>query len=355
MGRGRFIIDSRWYRADLGAERPNMTTLVTGGGGFLGSAIVRRLVERGCAVAVLGRGEYPHLRSLGVKCIRGDIRGAATVHEACRGVDTVFHVAALAGVWGRRREFEQINITGTRNVLAACRASGVGKLVLTSSPSVVFGAAPLCGVDESQPYPDRYLADYPRTKAVAEREVLAANGGDLATVAIRPHLIWGPGDPHIIPRIIDRARTGRLVQVGDGTNFVDITYIDNAADAHILAADALKPGAACSGGAYFISQGEPVSLWPWIRGLLDKLGIPGSRRSLSLATAYRIGALMEFAHRGLPFLGEPRLTRFVAMQLGQSHYFDISAARRDLGYIPRVGTDEGVETLVRSLRGARGA
>lgn len=330
-----------------------MPTLVIGGGGFLGSAIVRRLVERGDAVAVLGRGEYPRLHSLGVKCIRGDVRDPDTVHEACRGVDTVFHVAALAGVWGRRRDFEQVNIGGTRNVLAACRAAGVAKLIFTSSPSVVFGSEPLCGVDESQPYPDRYLADYPRTKAVAEREVLAANGPGLATIAIRPHLIWGPDDPHLVPRIIARARAGKLVQVGDGTNLVDISHVDNAAQAHILAGDALDSESSrtrCAGKPYFVSQGQPVSLWTWINDLLRRLAIPGPARCLSLSTAYRIGALFEVVHRAMPFLGEPRLTRFVALQLGQSHHFDIRAAGRDLGYHPQVSTEEGVDQLVRHLR-----
>lgn len=327
-----------------------MKALVTGGGGFLGFRIARMLQERGDQVTVLGRRHYPHVEKAGIPAIVADIRDVDALRRAFRGIDAVFHIAAIPGIWGRRKTFWEINVLGTRHVIDACRACGVSKLVFTSSPSVVFGDQPLCGVDESQPYPDRYLAVYPETKAAAERMVVAANRQELATVSLRPHLIWGPGDPHLIPRIVERARAGRLVQVGDGENLVDITFIDNAALAHVVACDALHAEAACAGGVYFISQGKPVKLWSWINELLTDLGIPSVRRRISFTTARRVGTALEVAYRMLGINSEPRMTRFLASQLSQSHYFDISAAKRDLDYEPKVSTVDGVRRLVEDFR-----
>jgi len=329
--------------------------LITGGGGFLGSAIAHMLHTRGDEVIVLGRRRYAHHEQAGLATVQADIRDAAAVGRACGGVDVVFHTAALAAIWGPRKLFHDINVGGTRNVIDACRNAGVGRLVFTSSPSVVFGDEDLCGVDESQPYPQRFLAHYPETKAEAERLVLGANGPGLATAALRPHLIWGPGDPHLIPRVIERARQGKLMQVGDGTNLVDITYIDNAAEAHLLACDALLSvgveqsssfAAPCAGKAYFISQGEPVALWPWLGGILNAVGAPPIRRSVSYAAARWIGTVAEAVYRFMRLPGEPRMTRFLAAQLAKSHYFDISAARSDFGYVPRVSTQEGLLRLL---------
>jgi nucleoside-diphosphate-sugar epimerase len=328
-----------------------MKALVTGGGGFLGSAIVRMLHERGDEVTVLGRGVYPHVAADTKQMFQADIRLAPAIQRACEGMDVVFHVAALAGIWGKRTDFWSINVDGTRNVVDACRANGVPRLVYTSSPSVVFGKDDLCDVDESMPYPARYLALYPKTKAVAEQMVLAANSATLSTVALRPHLIFGPGDPHLLPRVIARARKGRLVQVGDGKNLVDITYIDDAANAHVKAADALSPGGRCSGRAYFISQGEPVSLWPWLNELLAAVGAPTVTRSISFRNAYRVGAVFETAYRAFRIVREPPMTRFLATQLAKSHYFDISSATGDFGYNPTISTAEGVGRLVATLGG----
>jgi 2-alkyl-3-oxoalkanoate reductase len=310
------------------------TALVTGGGGFLGRAIVDQLLARGDAVRVLGRRDYPDLAARGVECAQGDLADADAVRGACQGVDVVFHTAALPGMWGSRAAFERTNVEGTRNVLEACRAQGVGRLVHTSTPSVVSGAGlqDHAGVDESEPYPERFLAHYPRTKAQAEREVLAADGEALRTTALRPHLIFGPGDPHLVPRVIARARAGRLRIVGPGDNLVDMTYVDNAARAHLQAAAALSETGAPGGKAYFLSNGEPVQLWPWINALLERLGVPPIRKRISLRAAYRVGQVMEVLWRLLP--GEPPMTRFVAGQLATSHWFDISAARRDFGYDP---------------------
>jgi len=324
--------------------------LVTGGGGFLGRRIVGKLCDRGERVIALGRRHYPDFEVRGVETVQADVRDLPALVRAFDRVDLVFHTAALAGYWGPVRDFEQVNVDGTRNVLDACRTCGVGRLVFTSSPSVVFGTKDLCGVNESTPYPARYLAAYPRTKALAEQMVLAANGPDLATVALRPHLIFGPGDPHLIPRVIARARAGRLRRVGDGTNLVDVTYVDNAAEAHILAGDAVSPSAACAGRPYFVSQGQPVRLWPWLNDLLQAVGAPPVTRTISFSTAYRVGTFLEGVYRLLSLRGEPMMTRFLATQLAHSHYFDISAAERDLGYRPQVSTDDGVGRTVEAFR-----
>lgn len=328
-----------------------MRALVTGGGGFLGGAIVRRLVDRGDSVRSLARGDYPELRALGVETIRGDVADLGAVARAVDGCDVVFHVAAKAGIWGPRAEFHRANVEGTRAVLDACRSRGVAKLVYTSSPSVVHGGGDQEGVDESAPYPARFDSPYPETKAEAERMVLGADGDGLSTVALRPHLIWGPGDNHLVPRIIARAKAGRLRRVGDRPNRVDSTYIDDAAEAHLLAADRLGPGSIVAGRAFFLSQGEPWPLWDLVNGILNAAHLPPVTRSVSPAVARMAGAVLEVAHRALRLPGEPIMTRFLARQLSTAHWFDISAARRDLGYRPSVSIEEGLRRLERSLVG----
>jgi nucleoside-diphosphate-sugar epimerase len=282
---------------------------------------------------------------LGVECVRGDLRDAEATRAACAGMDVVFHVAGAAGVWGPWNHYYGINVLGTRNVIAGCRAHGVPRLVFTSSPSVTFDGAPQENVDETVPYARRWLCHYAHTKALAEQEVLAASGAKLATCALRPHLIWGPGDPHLVPRLIERARSGRLRRVGDGRNRVDMVFVDNAARAHLQAADVLAPGARVSGSAYFISQGEPINCWEWIDQILALAQLPPVRRGVSLATAWRVGAILETAYRVLRVRSEPPMTRFLAAQLGTSHYFNIARARRDFGYEPRVTLAEGMRRL----------
>jgi nucleoside-diphosphate-sugar epimerase len=284
------------------------------------------------------------------------------VAAACRGVDCVFHVAAMPGISMRARMYDEVNRVGTENVLAACRTAGVPRLVYTSSPSVVFAGEDQCGVDESTPYGfqwlSRHRAYYSLSKARAEEAVLAANSDELRTCALRPHLIWGPEDTHLIPRLIARAKSGRLRRVGDGTNLVDVTYVENAAEAHLLAADALaRPVAAAtsakrvaSGKAFFISQGKAVNCWDWIDEILALVDLPPVERSMSLRTAWGVGAICEAAYRVAGAKSEPPMTRFLAAQLATSHWFDISAARRDLGYKPRVSMVEGMRRLGEWLR-----
>jgi nucleoside-diphosphate-sugar epimerase len=325
--------------------------LVTGGGGFLGGAIVRRLVERGDAVNVLARGEYPALDAMGVEMFRADLADAAAVARAAEGCDAVFHVAAKAGVWGAYREYHRVNVEGTRNVVAACRSAGVARLVHTSSPSVVFDGRDMENVDESVPYPQRHEAAYPATKAEAERLALAADGPGLAVCALRPHLIWGPGDNHLVPRIVARARAGRLRRIGREPKLIDSTYIDNAADAHLLAADALSVGRA-RGRAYFISNGEPLPVWELVDRILEAAGLPSVERTVPVWAARAAGATLEGIYRAAGIEREPPMTRFVARELATAHWFNIDAARRDLGYAPRVSIDEGLVRLSAALRGA---
>ncbi len=320
-----------------------MNALVTGGGGFLGRYIVEQLRSRGDCVRVFSRHHYDALEKLGCECYRGDIRDAHAVARACADIDTVFHVAALAGYWGNPQIYHSINVGGTLNALEGCRRHGVSRLIYTSSPSVVFGSESLNGVNETQPYPRRYLAHYPETKAKAERLVLAANGDDgLLTCALRPHLIWGPRDTHIVPLIAKRAAEGKLVRIGDGRNTVDITYVEHAAHAHLLAADALLPDSPVGGRAYFIGDSEPVGLWGWIDALLEALELPPVSKSVSYRSAYNLGAAAEWIYRLLPLPGQPRITRFVANSFALSHYFDHSRARNDFGYAPTVGVSEGL-------------
>jgi nucleoside-diphosphate-sugar epimerase len=324
-----------------------LRALVTGGGGFLGGAIVRKLVERGDSVRSLARGDYPELRALGVETIRGDLADFDTTKMAIKGCDVVFHVAAKAGIWGPRREFERANVDGTRNVVLACRELGVPRLVYTSSPSVVHDGGDLAGVDESLPYPTHFGADYPRTKAEAERMVLGANEPNLATVALRPHLIWGPGDHHLIPRVVARARAGKLRRIGRTNPIVDSTYIDNAAEAHLLAAERLSPNSPVAGRAYFLSNGEPWPLWDLIGGILKAAGLGPVTRSVPSIVARGAGLILESAYRAFRLPGEPLMTRFLAEQLSTSHWFNIEAARRDLGYRPEVSIEEGLRRLER--------
>lgn len=319
--------------------------LVTGGTGFLGRAIVTALLERGERVRVFARRDASDLVARGVELVHGDITDREAVLQACAGCDVVYHVAAMAGIGSRWEPFYITNTLGTFHVIDGCLRHGVPRLVYTSSPSVTFDGAPQCHVNETAPYPSRWLAHYPHSKALAERAVLESHGTKLATCALRPHLIWGPGDQHLIPRLLDRARRGRLVRVGDGTNRIDTIYIDNAADAHIRAADALTTTSRVGGKAYFLSQGEPVNCWDWIDALLAIHNLPPVRRRVSYRFAWTLGAMMECWYGIVRPSTEPPMTRFLAAQLALDHHFDITAARRDLGYSPRVSTDEGMKRL----------
>ena len=337
------------------APSPRGPALVTGGTGFLGRRIVERLLAQGRPVAVAGRTPAPDLEARGIRFVRAPLEDAQAVRAACAGAETVFHVAAKVGVWGPYAEYHRANVLGTRAVIEGCRAHGVRRLVHTSTPSVVYNGRDLAGADESLPLTRRCPSPYPLTKAEAEALVLAAHAGGLRTVALRPHLLWGPGDPHLIPRLVASARAGRLLIVGSGGNRVDMVHVENAADAHLAAEAALcDPGSPAGGRAYFVTNGEPVVFWEWIHKLLAALGEPPATGRISLGAASALGALCEAAWALLRLRGDPPMTRFIASELAHDHWFDIGAARRDLGYAPRISMAEGMAELIAGRRRAPG-
>ena len=322
-----------------------MKALVTGGGGFLGKKIVEMLLARGDEVTVLGRSKYPEVEAMGAKTVQLDISKNDGLQEACTGMDVVFHVAALAGVWGDRQVYWNINVEGTRNMLAAAKAAGVKRFVQTSSPSAVWNGGDLENVTEEDcPYPEQFLTDYPETKAISEQDALAANCEEMAVTALRPRLIWGPGDPHLIPRMLDRH--SRLKIIGDGKNKAGICYVDNAAHAHILAADKLDFNAAHAGKAYFIADDDPVEIWTWLNTLMTRLGKTPITSKVPRNLAYGLGVVMEFLWRTFGIQGEPFMTRFVACSLSSSYYYNLKNAKADFGYETIVGPDEGFELMV---------
>lgn len=327
-----------------------MKAFVTGAQGFVGRSVVEELASAGHEVVAGARRDAPELAGERVTVARADLSDRASLARAMEGCDVAFHVAAKTGVWGPESEYVETNVTGTRNVLGACRDAGVRKLVFTSSPSVCFDGKDHVRASNDLPYPDRYLCAYPRTKAIAEREVLAANGAELATCALRPHLVIGPRDPHLIPRIVERARAGKLRIVGDGTNEVSLTWVANAALAHRLAGERLEPGAPHAGRAYFLGQREPVRIWDWLREVLERLGEPAPGRAVPRRVAWLAGSVLEGAWSLLRLSGEPPMTRFVALQLASSHSYDMAPAERDFGYTERIGVAEATDELVNAFR-----
>jgi nucleoside-diphosphate-sugar epimerase len=324
-----------------------MRILVTGGGGFLGTHIIKELLKNPRYIVTnFSRHSYSHLEDMGVPTIRGDLTNPADVEKALlQGFDAIFHVAALAGIWGRYQDFYNINYLGTKNLIEAAEAQGVQRFIYTSTPSVVFGRDELLGVDEECPYPKEFLTPYAETKSMAEKLVLQKNNGKtFLTCALRPHLIWGPGDPHLFPRVIQKGKEGKLRIVGDGENLVDIIYVENAAMAHVQAFEHLNPSSRVCGEAYFIGQERPVKLWDFINQVLGYVKIEPVMRAIDVTTAYRLGWFFEkvFKAAGIQ-KPEPPMTRFVALNLGKSHYFSHAKAKRDFGYSPRVSIEEGLK------------
>lgn len=333
---------------------------ITGGGGFLGKALLRRCLAEGWKVRAVGRSPQPEIDALdGAEFFPLDVsleKNRPALARIFAGTDVVFHTAAKAGIWGKYKDFARANIAGTRNVIDACRDAGTSNLVYTSTPSVAFSGAPIRGGNESLPCGNAALAlsAYAKTKAEAEKLVRAAHSPQLRTVSLRPHLIWGRGDPHLLPRVIEQAAQMKLRIVGDGKNKVDLTHVENAAYAHLLAARALLADAPAlcgndaprgNGKVYFVSDGAPVALWDWINAILASLGVPAVKHSISFKSAYRAGAFLEFFWKIFGVAGEPPITRFVATELSHDHWFDISAIRRDLNYAPIVSDADGRKEL----------
>jgi len=320
-----------------------MKALVTGGGGFIGSALTHALLKKGCDVTSFSRGDYPGLRESGIRTLRGDLSDLNIVMESTENVDSVFHVAAKAGISGCYSDYYSTNVTGTANIIKACRKNNVKYLIYTSSASVVFNGADINGTDESLPYPVNPLSYYTATKAMAEKLVLEADSPSLRTLSLRPHLVYGTGDNHLFPRIRKQSESGRLRQIGNGRNLIDVSYIDNVIAAHLNAAEALASNPEASGKAYFITNGEPVLLWDFLNEMLRMSGLKPVSKSIPVWAASAFAVLDEVIHKTIIRNREPFLTRFLVSELSLSHWFDISRARSLLSYNPMISNIEGLK------------
>ncbi|RYV04151.1 3-beta hydroxysteroid dehydrogenase [Shewanella sp. OPT22] len=324
---------------------------VTGAGGFLGQAITLRLIAAGIKVTGFARGNYPELEKLGVTMVKGDLANEQAVVDAMQGCDLVFHVASKAGVWGDRDSYFKPNVDGASNIVKGCKNHNIPYLVYTSTPSVTFNGEDEDGIDESTPHATHFLNYYAHSKSLAERLILDSNNTTLKTVALRPHLIWGPRDPHLVPRVLERGKAGRLKLVGKKDKLVDTIFIDNAAYAHIQAANELmSKNSKCAGQAYFLSNDEPIKMAEMLNLILVCDGLPPVTKRVPVSLAFAVGALLEVIYKVLNKQDEPMMTRFVAKQLSCSHYFDISKAKNDFDYQPLVTIKEGMERLANSLK-----
>jgi nucleoside-diphosphate-sugar epimerase len=327
-----------------------MKVLVTGGGGFLGSAICRQLLARGDEVIAYQRSAAPELEELGARVMRGNITDSDCLNTAAQGVDAIIHTAAKAGLSVVYDDYHAPNVTGTETVLSVCKSNNVRKLVFTSSPSVTHSDGDIEGGDESLPYPETYNSPYPQTKALAEQMVMAANSPQLRSVSLRPHLIWGPGDTHLLPKLMERAKRGKLKLPGPD-KLIDTVYIDNAASAHLMALDKLETHPEIVGGkTYFISNDEPMAQGEVISGLLNASGIKVDIQAISPRLAITAGTLLESGWKLFGLKSEPPLTRWSAEHLSTAHWYDITAAKRDLGYSAEVSIKEGLKRLAISYQ-----
>lgn len=326
-----------------------MNILITGAGGFLGKHLAKSLLDLNYKVWNFSRNSHSELLEMGVQTIQGDLKDASSVKNALLNMDAVFHLASMVGMWGKYDDFYAVNVQGTKNIIDACRFHGIKKLVYTSSPSVVFGIEDLCGVDESIAYPEKYLCHYASTKAMAEELLLRSNDHELATVALRPHLIFGPNDPHIFPKLIEKAKLGKLKIVGSGKNLVDVLYVQNAVDAHIQVFGKLEIGSNVSGQTYFLGQEKPVVLWDFINEILVRHNLTKLNKSISGKSAYFLGWLFEKIYRAFRIKTQPPMTRFISLQFSKSHFFDHSKAKKDFGYYPRVSVADALNRSIRSL------
>ena len=325
-----------------------MKIIVTGAGGFLGRHLAAALLSRGHKVWNFSRQHHPQLQAMGVETIGGNLQNEADVVAAFKGMDAVFHVASRVGIWGAYDEYHQTNVVGTENVIKACRVNGITKLIYTSTPSVVFDGGDICGADETKPYSRHFYNYYSQTKTIAEQMVLKASDEKLCTAALRPHQIIGPDDPHLVPRLVQAAKSGRLKIVGTGKNLVDVTYIQNAVDAHILAYEKLTPQSRIAGQAYFIGQERPVALWDFINEILARHHLPPITKKVPAGIAFNIGLFFECWYRFFRMNGEPPMTRFVAMQFSRSHYFSHEKAKKDFGYEPKISIEQALALTVRT-------
>ena len=317
---------------------------MTGTGSLLLGGLASELLRRGDEVVCLQRRPAAFMGHQNAHEVLADICDADAVALAAKGCDAIIHGAARVGVVGSQKEFYDTNVHGTENILRAAEQQSISRLVFVSTPSVAHTGDSLVGAPAGQAEIGRSRSYYAESKAIAERTVLNARNSQLAVVAIRPHLVWGPGDTQLVGRIVERAKSGRLAVVGTGNALVDSTYIDNAISAHIAALDALHIGSACDGKAYVVSNGEPRTVNELMRSMCESAGVPFEPRHLSLTLGIRLGSLVE---RLWPLMqsSEPPITRFIAEQLGTAHWFDQRVVHNDLKWAPSVTLDEGFKQL----------
>ena len=321
-----------------------MIVLVTGASGLLGGAVAAAVRDAGHEVRTLQRRPSG---VAGVTDLLGSVTDATTVAHAVAGVDAIVHLAAKVSLAGAPAEFENVNVGGTLRLLRAATDSTASRFVFVSSPSVAHAGASIVGDDALPADPLRARGDYARTKATAELMALAADSPELAVVAVRPHLVWGPGDTQLVARIVDRASRGRLPLLGHGAALIDTTYIDNAASA---IAAALERAPEVHGNAYVVTNGEPRPVAELLAGMCAAAGVPAPRWSVPAGVARAAGSVIEAVWRVRPGVDEPPMTRFLAEQLSTAHWFDQRRTRADLQWTPAVSLDEGFERLAASYR-----
>jgi len=322
-----------------------MKVFITGGGGFLARYIIQQLLADGHEITAYQRGDYSFLKEWCATCIKGDLTDAKLLSQSMQNHDVVFHVAAKAGVWGDYNEYYQANVIGTKNILKACEENSIKYLIYTSTPSVVFNGEDEEGINESEPYADKTYNAYQDTKIIAEKAVLAANSDIFKTVCLRPHLIWGIGDPHIITRVIERAKADKLKLVKTVNKKMDACYVENAASAHVKAMYELLDDGKCAGKVYFISNDEHISISELINKILHAANLPPAKKYVSANLAFILGSIVETIYKLLRIKNEPLMTRYVAKQLSVSHWYDLSAAKNDFSYSPDITTEQGMKKL----------
>ena len=330
------------------------TVLVTGASGMLGESVARRLLSQGWTVRVLQRGQAPIALEDGVEQVLGSITDMETVKRALDGVDDVIHLAAKVSFAGDWEDFVFTNITGTRILLESARKAGAKNFVFVSSPSVAHTGVSIAGDGAGPANPYKARGNYARSKAAAELLALEADSDALRVTAVRPHIVWGPGDTQLVGRVVERARVGRMVVIGDGTALIDTTYMDDAADALVAALDHAADDDA-HGRAFVISSAQPRTVGELLAKMAVAGGAPAPTRRIPTRAASAAGHAVEAVWKGLRLAGhplgaeEPPLTSFLAEQLGTAHWFDQRRTRQALGWRPAVALDDGFAALARDL------